>query len=185
VDDASYKLVIYSDADELVREVNEHLAKGWVPQGGLTVDERSAPSSAFIQALLKVRRTSMNTKDSSWINRNTSGVTKNKALSASDSGIVQNVTADAVVVNLPAVSPTTVGLTYTIRNGARKDGEILVTVRPNPSDQIIGNGFTPADNKDVVNPKSTSKAGDEITVVSNGKAGWFVSNVVGTWARQA
>jgi hypothetical protein len=86
---------------------------------------------------------------------------------------------------MPPVGPSTVGLTYTIRNGAKKDGDVQVAVSPNAADQIIGNGFTPADNKDALNPKATSKAGDEITLVSNGSAGWFVSNVVGLWAREA
>jgi hypothetical protein len=121
---------------------------------------------------------------SSVFNKESVDVTAYKTLSAADSGIVQNVTTDAVVVTLPAVSPSAVGLTYTIRNGAKKDGDILVTVSPNASDKIIGNGFTSADNKDVVNPKATSKAGDEITLVSNGSTGWFVSDVAGLWARE-
>ena len=119
------------------------------------------------------------------LGRKSADVKANKTLSAADSGIVQNVTADAVVVALPPVGPTTLGLAYTIRNGATKDGDVLVAVSPNSSDQIIGNGFSPADNKDALNAKSTSKSGDEITLVSNGSTGWFISDVVGMWTREA
>lgn len=119
-------------------------------------------------------------------------VTSNKTLTAADQGIVQNVTVDGVVVTLPA---TGVGLTFTVRNGgdnpsgtpagAVADGSAGVSISPAAADQLIGNGFTAADNKDAVNTKETSKVGDEMTVVGEGTNGYNIVSVKGTWAREA
>lgn len=122
-------------------------------------------------------------------------VTTNKTLTAADAGIVQNVTVDGVVVTLPGTAD---GLVFTIRNGgdnpantatgAVADGSCGVSVSPAAADAIAGNGFTATINKDAINTKATSKVGDEITVVGNGTAGvtaWTISNLIGTWAREA
>lgn len=119
-------------------------------------------------------------------------VTTNKTLAAADAGIVQNVTVDGVVITLPS---TAAGLMFTIRNGgdnpsgtpagAVADGSCLVQVSPAAADQLIGNGYTPADNKDAINTKATSKVGDEITVMGGDVNGWVITNVKGTWAREA
>ena len=124
--------------------------------------------------------------------RQSVNVTTNKTLANTDCGIVQNVTADGITITLPA---TAVGQNFTIRNGgvtptgfaagATSDGSVLVTVAPNSADQIAGNGFTAADNKAALNTKATAKVGDEISLVSDTSVGWFVTNVKGTWARQA
>lgn len=113
--------------------------------------------------------------------RQSEDVTGAKTLDGGDNGVVQNVTSSATVT-LPA---TSAGTTYTIRNGGSgsTDGAVTVTVSPNAVDQIIGNGFTAADNKDAIN--TLGNAGDEITLVGNGTTGWIVSNVVGTWTREA
>lgn len=119
-------------------------------------------------------------------------VTANKTLTAADQGIVQNVTVDGVVITLPA---TAANLVFTVRNGgdnptgtpagAVADGSAGVSISPAALDQLIGNGFTAADDKDAVNTKATSKVGDEMTVVGNGGTGYHIAEVKGTWARQA
>lgn len=117
--------------------------------------------------------------------RSSATVTGNKTLTAADSGIVQNVTVDGAIITLPS---TANGLTFTIRNGGRYDGQIGVAVSPAAADGITGNGFTATINKDAINTKATSKTGDEITIVGTGSAGvagWVTSNVTGTWAREA
>lgn len=73
-------------------------------------------------------------------------VTGAKTLDGGDSGVVQNVTATATVT-LPAAAAATAGVTYPIRVG--KAG-ITVTISPNSADKIVGNGFTAADDKDMV-----------------------------------
>lgn len=109
-------------------------------------------------------------------------VTANKTLDQADSGVPQVVTADAVVVTLPA---TVAGLTYVIVNGSNRQGDVGVTVSPNASDQIIGNGFTAADDKDAINTKATARPGDKLVLVGDGVDGWFVQEVKGTWVREA
>lgn len=119
-------------------------------------------------------------------------VTTNKTLTLADQGIVQNVTVDAVVITLPATSP---GAVFVIQNGgdnpantpsgAVADASCLVSVSPNASDKIQGNGFTAADNKDAVNTKATAKVGDRIVLVGDGVDGYNLMTVIGTWAREA
>lgn len=119
-------------------------------------------------------------------------VTTNKTLAAADAGIVQNVTVDGVVITLPSTAD---GLSFTIRNGgdnptgtpagAVADGSAGVSVSPAALDQIIGNGFTPADDKDAINTKATSVVGDEITLIGGDANGWVLTQVKGIWARQA
>jgi len=103
-------------------------------------------------------------------------VTGAKTLDEGDSGIVQNVTATATVT-LPA---TVVGTSYSIRVGA---AGITVTVSPNAADKIMGNGFTSADNKDLV--FTSQPAGSFVTLVGDGVNGWFVSAIAGTATREA
>jgi len=60
-----------------------------------------------------------------------------------------------------------------------------LSVSPAAADQIIGNGFTPADDKDAINTQATEVIGDSVTLVGDGASGWYVVNVGGTWAREA
>lgn len=106
-------------------------------------------------------------------------------------GVIQNVIADGKVITLPA---TTAGACLIIRNGGvpktngpagSGDNEsVLVTVSPNASDKIQGNGFTAADNKDVLNTKATAQVGDEICLIGDGTDGWNIAYVIGVWARE-
>lgn len=117
-------------------------------------------------------------------NRSAVNVTSNKTLTAADSGIVQNVTVDGVVITLPAPAAGTV---FTIKNGGSYDGKVGITVSPQATDGVSGNGYTAAANKGAVNTKATSRPGDEI-VLHAGAAGvgaYNVAHVTGTWARVA
>ncbi|THG30677.1 hypothetical protein [Naasia lichenicola] len=113
-------------------------------------------------------------------------VTGNKTLTAADSGIVQDVQSDAVI-SLPA---STAGLTFTIHVGqsATSGNQPTVTIDPNASDGVTGNGYTATVNKDLISDKTTNKYGDLITLRGTGTTGvtgWIVESVIGTWARQA
>lgn len=70
---------------------------------------------------------------------------------------------------LAAVASTTTGL----------------SLSPDAADQIIGNGFTAADDKDAINTAATDVVGDLLRVKGNGTTGWYITNVIGTWAREA
>ena len=119
-------------------------------------------------------------------------VTEAKTLAEKDCGVVQNVITDGLTITLPA---TTVGFSYTLRNGgvpatngptrSGDDGSVAVTASPNASDKIMGMEVTSADNKDFVNTKSTAKVGDELTLDADGVNGWNVVGVAGTWAKEA
>jgi hypothetical protein len=103
-------------------------------------------------------------------------VTTTKTFDEGDSGVVQNVTA-STTVTLPA---TVVGTTYIVRVG--KAG-LTVNVSPNASDKIMGNGFTSADNKDLI---FTNQApGSYVQFVADGVNGWFVQRIRGTGTREA
>lgn len=119
--------------------------------------------------------------------RNWNDVTANKTLAKdADAGAVQNVIADAKTVTLPAAAA---GLFFTVRNGGApaggtsgsgSNGSVLVTIAPNGTDTIGGNGRTTA-NTSLVNAKATSKVGDEVTLSAVSGA-WTIINQIGTWA---
>lgn len=104
-----------------------------------------------------------------------------KTLTAAESGGIFVTTAADVVFTLPATAP---GLVYTIITGVASAGT-GTSVSPAAADQIQGNGFTGADNKDAINTGATDVVGDAITVVGDGTDGWWITNVIGTWAREA
>jgi hypothetical protein len=117
------------------------------------------------------------------LQRALAAVTGAKTLAASDSGIVQNVTASATVT-LPA---TAVGMVAIIRNGGQKS--VTINVSPNSADKIIGNGFTATDDKDAINTLGVH--GDEICLLGDGSLGWYVVYATGDhdgtshWTREA
>jgi hypothetical protein len=111
--------------------------------------------------------------------RETTAITANKTMAIADQGILWNVTATGKTITLPA---TVVGYRFEFVCGA--DG-VSITISPNANDLIAGNGFTAADNKDVLLSTANARKGDRIKVVGNGTTGWNIDNVVGTWTREA
>lgn len=103
-------------------------------------------------------------------------VTGAKTLDEGDGGIVQNVTATATIT-LPS---TVAGATYPIRVG---NAGITVTVSPPAADKIMGNGFTSADNKDLI--FTNQPAGSYVVLVGDGTNGYQVSRILGTATREA
>jgi hypothetical protein len=102
-------------------------------------------------------------------------------LTAADSGKTFIVTGTDKVATLP---PTDDGLRFTFIVGAASATTGL-QISPNSVDKIMTNGITPADDKDYINTAATDAVGDMVTVVGDGLDGWYVTNKVGTWARQA
>jgi hypothetical protein len=103
-------------------------------------------------------------------------------VAATDSGTVINVKG-TTTITLPAASGL-VGLTVTVRNAGPNNGDAVVTVTPNAADGVSGNNFTAAVGKGPQN--LTGNVGDEITLVCSGvtgAAGWYITNVNGTWTR--
>lgn len=121
-------------------------------------------------------------------------VTEAKTLAAEDSGYVQNVIADSVIVSVPATA--TVGI-WTIRNGgvadtgapagSGDDGHAIVVDCDN-ADTMAGLDVegTESDGKKLTNTAATARIGDEITVINVGATnGGIVHAVKGTWARES
>ncbi len=103
-------------------------------------------------------------------------------LTEADSGkvIVMNAAA-AKVVTLPA---TAAGLVFTLTHQVATTSGAGHAFSPAATDLIRGNGITPADNKDLICTQGTSRIGDSVTLVGDGVDGWYVTEIVGTWARE-
>jgi len=114
---------------------------------------------------------------------NSVDVTGNKTLTAADSGIVQDVKANAVIT-LPA---TAAGLRFVIHVNQTSAGKKpTVSIAPNSADGVTGNGFTAAVNK-AINATS-AEFGDFIELSGTGTTGvtgWIVDGSAGTWSRAA
>jgi hypothetical protein len=74
------------------------------------------------------------------------------------------------------------GLTVIVVNN--NSAGTSIKVDPAGSELIKGNGFTAAAGKHADNTAGTARQGDVITLVSNG-TDWFITEVSGTWAREA
>lgn len=93
-------------------------------------------------------------------------------------------TTDDVVATLPAVNATNKGIR--VRFSLKQlPASAAFAVSPNSADKIYGNGFTAADDKDAICTAASDRVGDSIELQSDGVDGWFITDVVGTWARQA
>jgi hypothetical protein len=125
-------------------------------------------------------------------------VTENKTFPTNESGIVQNIIADALTLTAPASATVKAGYTLILRNGgvpktsgptgSGDNGSLAITLTPASGDGVTGNLFTAAINKGPVNTKLTDQVGDEITLVAagtNDALAWQVQSVKGTWARLA
>lgn len=115
-----------------------------------------------------------------------------KTLAATDSGIVQNIIKDGLVITLPASATVLGTFTAVIRNGgvaptgapagAVSDAATGLVVTPASGDGVTGGAWTAAINKGVTFTKSTSKVGDEVKLVASGAntaAAWNVDQIKG------
>lgn len=108
-------------------------------------------------------------------------VTASKTITLSDHG--KTFLADSttsVVLTLPS---TVAGIEFTliVEQLTAGTGHAF---SPAAADQIIGNGFTPADDKDAICSGATDRLGDALTIVGDGELGWYIKSVTGTWARE-
>jgi len=111
-------------------------------------------------------------------------VTKSSSASAAttESGVCYDVTADNVVITLPA---TAAGLEFTVMNMAA-DGAALVEVDFQAADKNLGGlGISAGgDGKKLSNTKATAKKGDFVTFVADGTDGYRIKAIRGTWAQE-
>lgn len=115
------------------------------------------------------------------VSRETQVHTANDTLdNAADVGRLHQVSTDAVVLTLPVVAT---GLKYKIMNvGA--DGAVEIHVDTNGADKILGGcGLTALDDGDkITNTKATADYGDYVVIEYGTADGWYITEMVGTWA---
>ena len=105
----------------------------------------------------------------------------NYTVTTADSGKTFVSETDGVVFTLPAIA---IGYSFTFVNNA-PDGANALTISPAAADGITYAGSS-TDNKDLINTKATSKQGDYVVISSlDGTAAWQVTQVRGTFAKEA
>lgn len=111
-------------------------------------------------------------------------LTGTKTFDAQDCGKLFCVTdaGDAAALTLPAIAAGLGGITI-LAVGAF--GTTAVTVSPNASDMILGPDISGADDKDLICTKATQRRGDFVTLDLGDADGYVVTELRGTWARQA
>lgn len=109
-------------------------------------------------------------------------VSDNKTLDAEDSGKLFWVDTDAKTITLPAIAA---GLSGGLIVNGGAFGTVAVTISPAAADMILGPDITGADDKDLINTKATARRGDRCQLIAGDADGYMVTELVGTWARQA
>lgn len=107
-----------------------------------------------------------------------------KTFDAQDTGklFCVDADADADALTLPAIADGLGGITI-LAVGAF--GSTAVTISPAAADMILGPDITGADNKDLVCTKATQRRGDFVTLDLGDADGYVVTELRGTWAREA
>lgn len=119
-------------------------------------------------------------------------ITSDTTLTYEDSGRTFLIGTDALTITLPS---TKIGINYKFMNSGAAANNII-TVSPQAEDGIAGT-ITLASSvvvldgtidKDAINTKSTSQAGDALSIIGTGVAGttaWLVQSSTGIWAAEA
>jgi hypothetical protein len=107
-----------------------------------------------------------------------------KTFDAEDTGKLFCVDADADgdALTLPAIATGFAGATI-LAIGAF--GTTAVTVDPAAADMVLGPDITGADNKDLICTKATQRRGDFVKLDIGDADGYVVTQLRGTWAREA
>jgi hypothetical protein len=91
------------------------------------------------------------------------------------------------VFTLPSAALTPIGTAYAFECGALSAG-VGLSISPNAADAIGGNGLGVVLNKDLINTGATDRLGDSARIYCTGVAGvsaWMMTDVIGTWAKEA
>lgn len=119
-------------------------------------------------------------------------LTTNKTVIVGESGQEFNIATDALVMTLPLITASNLGMSFLFRNTGA-DGNNLITLAPNALDAFHGTiANAAADSvaggvvdKDFVNTKATSNKSDWIRVTATALTEWSVTGGVGIWASEA
>lgn len=119
-----------------------------------------------------------------------SAVVESKAASfsvtADDSDKVFLIAAADLVATLPAAGATAKGtrLRFIVEAAALSAGTGF-SISPAAADAIAGGGTTAVDDKDLINSGVSDADGDTVQLVCDGVRGWYITDKIGTWAKQA
>lgn len=108
-------------------------------------------------------------------------VTASTTINPSDDGTTFSMdSTTSIVLTLPA---TQAGLKFrfVVTQLTSSGGHAF---SPAAADKIMGNGFTAADDKDAICSAATDRVGDFIELTGDGIDGWYITGVVGTFARE-
>tara|TARA_R110002126_G_scaffold58306_6_gene153970 strand:+ start:6473 stop:6892 length:420 start_codon:yes stop_codon:yes gene_type:complete len=119
-------------------------------------------------------------------------ITASGAIGANQAGEELNVATDALVITLPKIESSLIGMEYTIRNTGA-DGNNIITLSPNAADAFHGTianaaadaVASGAADKDFINTKATANKGDFVTIKAVALNEWYITGGVGIWASQA
>lgn len=106
----------------------------------------------------------------------------NYTVVAGDTGTTIFVTADAVVITMPAIAD---GVDRVAVVNAGAYGAQLVEIAPQAADKIQMPGLTATDDKSVLNTKATAQRGDQVTLNLGDADGYFGTEVRGVFAMEA
>lgn len=109
--------------------------------------------------------------------------TANYTVTAAESGATFLADAADIVFTLPS---TVAGLRYRFilsANGLSVGTGLSLS--PAAVDAVFGNGLTNVDNKDLINSGASDRIGDAVEIVGDGRDGWYIQSLVGTWAKEA
>jgi hypothetical protein len=90
--------------------------------------------------------------------------------------------ADADALTLPAVAA---GFAGAVILYVGPFGGAAITIDPNSGDMILGPDITGADNKDLILTKATARRGDYVKLGNSDADGYHITELRGTWAREA
>lgn len=108
-------------------------------------------------------------------------VSADLTLDIQDNGKLLWVDTDAKIITLPALATP---ITCKIVNG-KGFGAVLVSVSPDAADMIHMPNIAGTNDKDAQNTKATARRGDFIKIAPGDANGWAVTELRGTWAKQA
>lgn len=96
--------------------------------------------------------------------------------------LLNNLASETVILPTAASVPPGVPIVFAAQVAPTSGAGYLVDIAA--GDAMKGNGFTFANGKGALNTQATAKAGDTLTVASDGVLTWYIVAVTGTWARE-
>lgn len=119
-------------------------------------------------------------------------LTASNTVTVAESGKEFNIATDALVMTLPLITASNIGMSFRFRNTGA-DGNNIITISPNALDGINGTVANAAADsvasgvvdKDIINTKATANIGDWIELTAGALTEWYITGGVGIWPSEA